>query len=248
MINAHSIVPAPIDVGKTLAHLFIEGEIWSHIFASVFRFVGGYTTAAIVAISLGLLFGRMEKLWSIIDPIVQVLRPVSPVAWSPFIVLWFGIGHLSNIVIIFFAAFFPVLLTTVGAVRKVDPAYLNVAENFELSTTKTLTKVIFPASFPAIANGLRMAIGSAWIFLVAGEMAGTTSGLGYLVVDAKDLQSFEVVLAVIMIIGFLGFLIDKSIRSIESFVFAMWGGKFKKQAVPSIFARNTTNSAQKTTS
>lgn len=222
--NERAIIPAPVDVIKALVTLMAEGVIWEHILVSVFRFVGGYTTAVIVAIILGLMLGRMVKLWSIIDPIVQVLRPISPVAWSPFIVLWFGIGNMSIMVIIFFAAFFPVLLSTVGAVRKVDPIYLNIAANFELSKYQLFAKVLFPAAFPNIANGLRMAIGSAWIFLVAGEMIDTQSGLGYLIVESKDALNFEFVLAAIMMIGFLGFLIDKGIRYVEGLVMKSWGG------------------------
>ena len=219
-----TLLPPPVDVAKALVTLFVEGVIWEHIQASLLRFFGGYTLAVIVAIILGLILGRMVKLWSIIDPIVQVLRPVSPIAWSPFIVLWFGIGNMSTIVIIFFAAFFPVLLSTVGAVRKVDSVYLNIAANFELTKYQLLVKVVFPSAFPGIANGLRMAIGSAWIFLVAGEMVGAQSGLGYLIVNSKSSLSFDVVLAAILIIGILGFLIDKAIRYVESWVMTVWSG------------------------
>lgn len=222
--SENALLPAPIEVVKAIISLLAGGVIWEHILVSLFRFLGGYTSAVIVAIILGLILGRAVKLWSIIDPIVQVLRPVSPVAWSPFIVLWFGIGNMSTMVIIFFAAFFPVLLSTVGAVRKVDPIYLSVAANFELTKSQLFIKVLFPAAFPAIANGLRMAIGSAWIFLVAGEMAGTESGLGYLIVNSNVSLSFDFVLAAIVIIGLLGFLIDRSIRYFENRLISIWGG------------------------
>jgi len=220
-----ALLPPPINVAKALVALFAEGVIWEHIQISLFRFVSGYISAVIAAIILGLILGRMVRLWSVIDPIVQVLRPVSPIAWSPFIVLWFGIGNMPAIVIIFIAAFFPVLLSTVSAVRKVDQVYLRVAANFELTKAQLLLKVVFPAAFPMIANGLHMAIGTAWIFLVAGEMVGAQSGLGYLIVDSRNSLSLDVVLAAIILIGLLGLLLDKGIRYFESWVAKIWGGK-----------------------
>lgn len=219
-----ALLPSPADVAKALGELFAEGVIWEHIGISLYRFFIGYIVAVIVAIILGLILGRMTRVWSFIDPVVQVLRPVSPIAWSPFIVLWFGIGNMPAIVIIFIAAFFPVLLSTVAAVRKVDKIYLRVAANFELSKAQLLLKVVFPAAFPVIANGLHMAIGTAWIFLVAGEMVGAQSGLGYLIVDSRNSLSLDVVLAAIIIIGLLGLFIDKAIRYFENWVTRIWGG------------------------
>lgn len=219
-----ALLPSPANVAEAFIDLFAEGVIWEHIGISLYRFAVGYIAAVIVAVILGLLLGRMLRLWNFIDPVVQVLRPVSPIAWSPFIVLWFGIGNMPAIVIIFIAAFFPVLLSTVAAVRKVDQIYLRVAANFELSKMQLLLKVVFPAAFPMIANGLHMAIGSAWIFLVAGEMVGAQSGLGYLIVDSRNSLSLDVVLAAIIIIGLLGLLIDKAIRYFENWVTKIWGG------------------------
>ncbi|CAM5187494.1 NitT/TauT family transport system permease protein OS=Ureibacillus acetophenoni OX=614649 GN=SAMN05877842_10861 PE=3 SV=1 [Ureibacillus acetophenoni] len=219
-----ALFPPPLQVGEAIIELFAEGTIWSHIQISLFRFFVGYLVAVVIAIILGLILGRMTKIWSIIDPIAQVLRPVSPIAWSPFIVLWFGIGDMPAIVIIFIAAFFPVLLSTVAAVNKVDKVYLRVGANFELSRSQLLTRIVFPASFPIIANGLRMAIGSAWIFLVAGEMVGAQSGLGYLIIDSRNSLSLDVVLACIIFIGILGFILDKAIRMFENWVSRVWGG------------------------
>lgn len=222
-----ALLPPPLKVGEAIVKLFTEGTIWEHVQISLYRFLVGYVVAAITGIILGLILGRMKILWSIIDPVVQVLRPISPIAWSPFIVLWFGIGNTPAIVIIFIAAFFPILLSTVAAVRKVDEVYLRVGANFELTKFQLLTKVIFPASFPMIANGLHMAIGSAWIFLVAGEMVGAQSGLGYLIVDSRNSLSLDVVLASIVIIGLLGLLLDKIIRYFENWVIKIWGGNVK---------------------
>lgn len=219
-----ALFPPPLKVGETLVAIISDGSLFTHIQISLFRFLSGYLVAVIVAVLLGLIVGRLPIMWKVLDPVVQVLRPVSPIAWSPFIVLWFGIGNMPAIVIIFIAAFFPVLLSTVTAVKKVDKTYLRIASNFEMSPFETLRKIILPASFPMIANGLHMALGAAWIFLVAGEMVGTQSGLGFLIVDARNSLSLDLVMACIVVIGVIGLVLDKGIHYFERYVNRIWGG------------------------
>jgi len=223
-----ALFPPPLQVGAAIVSMIQDGSIFEHLQVSLIRFFIGYLLSVTVAIILGLILGRMPKVWAVIDPIVQVLRPVSPIAWSPFIVLWFGIGDIPAIVIIFIAAFFPVLLSTVSAVRKIDKTYLKVAQNFEIKKSQLMWKIIFPAAFPFIANGLHIALGTAWIFLVAGEMVGAQSGLGFLIVDARNSLSLDVVLAGIIVIGVAGLLLDKGIKWFEAWVAKQWGGQTSK--------------------
>ena len=218
-----ALLPSPLIVLKGIISLVVDGSLWVHVQISLLRFAAGYFTAVISAIALGLFLGRSPIIWSIMDPIVQVLRPVAPVAWTPFIVLWFGIGNMPAIIIIFIAAFFPVLLSTVSAVRKVSPTYLKLAQNLEISHTSLMYKIIFPAAFPSIANGLHIAVGSAWIFLVAGEMIGAQSGLGYLIIDSRNALDLDLVLAGIIIIGFLGLFLDRLIAFFEKWIGKQWG-------------------------
>ncbi|WP_042353946.1 ABC transporter permease [Bacillus rubiinfantis] len=218
-----ALFPSPLKVVKGILALIQTGAIFVHLGVSLVRFLVGYLLAVVTAVFLGLIFGRFPKVWAIIDPIVQVLRPVSPIAWSPFIVLWFGIGDIPAVVIIYISAFFPVLLSTVSGVRKVDLAYLKVAENFELKKSSLIWKIIFPAAFPAIANGLHIAVGTAWIFLVAGEMVGAQSGLGYMIVDARNSLNLDLVLAGIIFIGISGLLLDKAIGFFEGWINRHWG-------------------------
>lgn len=220
-----ALFPPPLKVGKAIVEMIQDGSIFEHLRVSLMRFFIGYLLSVTVAVLLGLLLGRLTKLWAIIDPVVQVLRPVSPIAWSPFIVLWFGIGDIPAIVIIFIAAFFPVLLSTVSAVRKIDKTYIKVAQNFEVK--HSMWKIMLPAAFPFIANGLHIALGSAWIFLVAGEMVGAQSGLGFLIVDARNSLSLDVVLAGIIFIGVTGLILDMGIKWFETWVAKQWGGQTK---------------------
>src|SRR5699024_2458063 len=113
--------------------LMLDGTLLLHLKDSLFRFAIGYTLAVLTAVTAGLLLGRSKIIWQIIDPIIQILRPISPVAWSPFVVLAFGIGDAPAIVIIFIAAFFPVLLTTVKGVKSIEPQYMKLAENLQFS-------------------------------------------------------------------------------------------------------------------
>lgn len=218
-----ALLPPPVTVAKAIVSMIVDGVFFIHLKASLSRFLVGYLSAAILAVFLGLFLGRIQKLWDIANPIVQVLRPVSPIAWSPFIVLWFGIGSTPAIVIIFIAAFFPILLSTISGVKKVDSTYLKLARNLEIKQPHLMSKIIFPAAFPAIANGLHIGIGTAWIFLVSGEMVGSQSGLGYLIVDARNLLRLDLVLAGIIFIGVCGLLLDRGIRLLERWIERQWG-------------------------
>ena len=216
-------IPTILEVIDAIKELILSGVLLEDIGISLYRFIIGYLSATFVAIVLGLIFGWFEKVWNIIDPIVQVLRPISPIAWFPFIILAFGIGNLPAIVIIFIAAFFPILLSTVSAVRKIDNIYLKVAENFEIKGIKFIWKIVLPSIFPYIANALHIALGSAWIFLVSGEMVGAQSGLGFLIIDSRNNLRFDMLLAGIIFIGVIGLLLDKIIGKFEKTVNIKWG-------------------------
>lgn len=222
-IFPQSLFPGPVAVAEALGERAASGQLVLDIGASMYRFFIGYIVACVSAVLLGLIMGWCTRAWDFLNPVVQFLRPISPVAWLPFIVLWLGIGDIPAIVVIFLAAFFPVLLSTVGAVRRIDPVYLKVSKNFGLSSVQTLFKIVLPAVFPVIANALHIALGTAWIFLVAGEMAGTQSGLGFLIVDARNNLRTDELLAAIVTIGILGVLLDWIIKQFEQNVNRVWG-------------------------
>lgn len=211
-----ALFPGPITVFSALVELIKDGTLFVHIKDSMRRFAIGYVLAGALAIVLGLLLGRSSWIWPIVDPVVQLLRPISPVAWSPFIVLTFGIGDLPAIVIIFIAAFFPILLTTIKGVKNIDPQHLKLASNLQFNKFDVYRKIIIPAALPSIMNGLHLALGTAWIFLVAGEMVGSQSGLGYLIVDARNMLHLPNVLAGIVVIGIIGLLLDRLITVVQT--------------------------------
>lgn len=218
-----ALFPTPAQTVHGFAEILADGVLLKDIGTSLYRFLLGYTTSVVLAMALGLILGWYQSIWAFLNPIAQVLRPISPVAWLPFIVLVFGIGDMPSLVIIFLAAFFPVLLSTVAAVAGIEPVYLKVARNFGIGQPQLLTKIIFPAIFPRIATGLHLALGTAWVFLVAGEMVGTQSGLGFLIIDARNNLRADLLMTAIITIGVLGLLLDSSITWLEKRIYRRWG-------------------------
>ena len=218
-----ALFPSPASTFLGLGELIKDGVLFEDVAASLVRFAVGYLASVLLALAAGLILGWYSKVWAYLNPIAQVLRPVSPVAWLPFIVLFFGIGEAPAIVIIFLAAFFPVLLATVAAVQKLDPIYLKVAQNFDIKEPAVFTKIILPAIFPQIATGLHLALGTAWVFLVAGEMVGAQSGLGFLIIDARNNLRADLLMAAILTIGLLGLLLDSAMSLAERQLYRVWG-------------------------
>ena len=218
-----ALFPSPLAAILGFGELIKDGVLFEDVAASLVRFAVGYLASVLLALAAGLILGWYSKVWAYLNPIAQVLRPVSPVAWLPFIVLFFGIGEAPAIVIIFLAAFFPVLLATVAAVQKLDPVYLKVAQNFGIKEPAVFTKIILPAIFPQIATGLHLALGTAWVFLVAGEMVGAQSGLGFLIIDARNNLRADLLMAAILTIGLLGLLLDSAMSLAERQFYRVWG-------------------------
>lgn len=220
-----ALFPSPYQSLLALVEMIKNGSLLENIKTSMYRFATGYVSSVVVAVVLGLILGRLPNVFKYINPAVQLLRPISPTAWMPFIVLLFGIGDIPAIIIIFIAAFFPVLLSTVSAVGSIDPIYFKVSKNFGIRQPQLTWKIIFPAAFPQIASGIHLAIGTSWIFLVAGEMVGSQSGLGYQIIDARNNIRADILLATIVVIGVIGIILDSLLRLIENRIMKAWGGQ-----------------------
>ena len=214
-----TLFPSPYKVLQAFIQLCTTGLPGStssvilplHIETSLIRFAIGYFSSAVSAILLGLLLGSFPRVFTFINPILQIIRPIAPVAFMPFIVFWFGIGDVPAIVIIFIAGFFPILLSVVSAVQNV------------VNKVKTLFCIIFPAIFTQISNALRLALGTSWIFLVSGEMVGSQSGLGFLIMDTKNCMRFDSLLATMLTIGVIGFILDGFLRIAEKLIRTKFG-------------------------
>lgn len=230
------LFPSPTKVFHAWLELFTIGlrgstsdaTLWMHAMVSLRRFCIAYSLASMLAMIFGMIVGRFPILFAYANPVIQIIRPIAPVAWLPFIVLLVGIGDIPAISIIFIAGFFPILLATVSAVRHIEPVYLKVAKNFDLTQSETLYKIIFPAVFPQIALSLKQALATSWIFLVSGEMVGAQSGLDFLIMDSKNCIRPDALLATMLTIGILGWLLDYTMEVLEGFINKRWGFGIRK--------------------
>lgn len=203
---------APQHVVVALANLVGRGVLVSDTAVSLYRLVIGLLIAALVGIPAGLLLGLSRTAERAAGPVVAFLRMISPLSWTPIVVAVFGIGSQPVIFLIAAAAVWPVLLGTVAGVHAIDPGYLHVARSLHASRFEQLTAVVLPAVRVPVQNGLRLALGIAWVVLVPAEMLGVRSGLGYQILNARDQLAYDQVVAVIAVIGVLGYLLDLAAR------------------------------------
>ena len=159
-----------------------------------------------------------------LNPLIQVLRPISPLAWIPISILWFGVGDVAAIFLIFLASLLPLTLTAINAVESIPAVYVNAGRNFGLSPARLVYKVLYPAVTPRLIIGLRITLGVAWLVVVAAEMIAVNSGLGFLIVDARNAGNrYDLVVAAMVTIGVIGLLLDIGMRSLEGIRSLRWG-------------------------
>lgn len=211
-----SLLPGPWGVLQGLADLTRHGLLFKYIVASLFRVTWGFLLALLIAVPLGIFTGWHTRLDMALNPLLQILRPISPLAWIPIAILWFGVGDLSAIFLIFLGCFFPLLLTTINAVKGVPRVHVDAGRNFGLNPSLFYTRVLLPAILPQILVGMRITLGIAWLVVVAAEMIAVNSGLGFLIVDARNAGNrYDLVVAGMVIIGIIGLLLDSGMRLFE---------------------------------
>jgi len=213
-----TLLPDPRTVAGTLWWLLVSGQLVEHASTSVGRIFSAWTIAAIVAIPLGVVMGRSARLEHVARPAVELFRPISPIAWIPLAVLWFGIGLSGKIFIIFIGSFFPVLLNTIAGVKGVPPILVTTAKTFGCSRLQITTRVCLPAALPTIATGLRVGFGTAWMTIIAAEMVASKAGLGYMIVDGMEILRSDIVIVGMATIGLLGFAFDALFRRAEAWL------------------------------
>ena len=210
------IFPTPWQVVLGLVNLAAQGLLVKHVVASLFRVTYGYLLAAALAVPIGMLMGWFATAHALLNPLVQGLRPISPIAWIPLAILWFGVGDLSPIFLIFLSSFFPMVVGTAAGVMTIDRKFLRAARNFEFTGVRLFRSVVLPAALPQIVTGMRIGLGVAWLVVVAAEMIAINSGLGYLIIDSRNAGNrYDLVVAGMVTIGLIGFLLDSLMRRLE---------------------------------
>ncbi len=224
VIATHSMIfPTPWGVITGVVELLENGTLWRHIGASLARVGTGFVLAVCVAVPLGLWMGWVRSVYQTLNPIFQILRPISPIAWIPIAILWFGVGNASPIYLIFISSVFPMIVQTTVGVHTIEKRYLRAAENFGVSRRTLFMQVVIPAVLPQIIVGMRIGLGVAWLVVVAAEMIALRSGLGYMIMDSRNAGNrYDLVIAGMIIIGLIGLSLDGVMRLLEGIKWVRW--------------------------
>lgn len=218
-----AIFPTPWNVVAGTLELLKDGTLWQHIGASLMRVGTGFMLAACIAVPLGLWMGWVRGVYRTLNPIFQILRPISPIAWIPIAILWFGVGNASPVYLIFISSVFPMVVQTTAGVHTIEKRYLRAAENFGVSRVTLFSQVVIPAVLPQIIVGMRIGLGVAWLVVVAAEMIALRSGLGYMIMDSRNAGNrYDLVVAGMIIIGVIGLSLDGMMRRLEGIRWVRW--------------------------
>lgn len=223
-LSGSDLFPTPWEVLLGIRELADKGLLLKYIVASLFRVTWGFSLAVLVGVPLGLVLGWFRFASQALNPLIQILRPISPIAWIPVAILWFGIDDTAPIFLIFLASVFPITVSSMAAVQNMQLVYLRAAQNFGVKGPRLFRRVILPAALPQIITGIRIALGIAWLVVVAAEMIAVNSGLGYLIIDARNAgKRYDLVVAGMVMIGLIGLVLDLLIRQLEKFDEVKWG-------------------------
>ncbi len=222
LLNAHVLkvfnpilLPAPDEVMRAGIKMAASGELLRHITASLSRVVWGFSIAAALGIVVGTALGRSRLLEHLVEPMLEMLRPIPPLAFLPMMVLWFGIGEASKVAFITYAAFFPIFTTTIEGIKYVDPVLIRAASSLGASERQIFWHVVLPAATPNIITGMRLAFGLSFFVIVAAEFIAADSGLGFLINDARTFFLVSNMLLGAAVIGIIGVLANVLLRRIE---------------------------------
>ncbi len=217
------VFPTPWAVLLESRQPLLDGALLKYAVASLYRVACGFGLAAAIGIPFGLWVGWSTRATKAFNPMIQALRPISPIAWIPLAILWFGVKDGSCIFLITLASFFPIVTGTMAAVRTIPLVYVRSAQNFGLDGLELFRRVVLPACMPQIIISLRIALGIAWLVIVAAEMIAVDSGLGYLITDSRNASNYERVIVGMIAIGLIGVGLDLLVRQLEKFDEVRWG-------------------------
>ncbi|MGX3066066.1 ABC transporter permease [Ursidibacter arcticus] len=204
-------LPKISSVGTTAVEMIRSGELYADLGISLRRVLVGFFLASTIGITLGILMGISKKISEFFQLTLTAMRQIPMVAWIPLIILWAGIDELSKIVVILFAATFPIIVNTINGIDSTSKSFLEVAEVYRMSKWDTFRKIYLPSALPALFTGLRLSLGISWMAVVASELIASSSGIGFRLNDARSLMRSDVVIVCMFVIGSVGLLMDKII-------------------------------------
>ena len=213
-------LPAPQQVLHQLAVIaspqgFMDATLWQHLAASLGRILVALLAAVVIGVPIGIAMGLNATVRGILDPLIEIYRPVPPLAYLPLMVIWFGIGETSKILLIYLAIFAPVVLATVAGVRSVAQVRIRAAQSLGANRWQVLRFVVLPSALPDILTGLRIGLGVGWSTLVAAELIAATRGLGFMVQSAGEFLATDVVIAGISVIAIIAFSLELGLRAVQ---------------------------------
>ncbi|WP_096022647.1 ABC transporter permease [Campylobacter lanienae] len=221
--SSSTLIPSPAKTLEAYEQIIANNSLQIGIIDSLYRYILGLIFGVIFGVFVGFIFGFNPKFASAFDPLFNLLRPISPIAWVPMVLIIFGIGDLPTIFIIAYSVFFPMVLLSTKAIRDVPSELIIVAKNFGASRWQILKSVIFPSSFLSLISSLKLAAALAWINLVVGEMLGAQTGLGYIIIDSRNQLRIDILIATIITIGIIGMIINALFGYIEKVVSRKYG-------------------------
>jgi NitT/TauT family transport system permease protein len=212
------ILPAPSQVVTRWLEYARSGELHRDALSSLYRVVVGFLIGTALAIPIGLAMGASRAAYAYLNPLLQVLRPIPPIAFVPLAILWFGLGNPPAFFLISLGAFFPVLMNTIAGVRSVDAIYVRAARNLGAGRMALFRRVIVPAAMPHILTGIRVGFGVAFIVVIVAEMIAVNDGLGYRILEAREYFWSDKIIAGMISIGLLGLAIDALLARVSGFL------------------------------
>jgi sulfonate transport system permease protein len=212
------ILPSPSKVVDTFLGLLRSGTLVTNLAISVIRVLKGYALAAVSGIVLGILIGLSDHVKRLTDLLVQIIKPIPPIAWIPLVILWFGIEESGKVFLIFLGGFFTILINVVDGIHQVDSKLIEVSKTVETPYLKHIFRVVIPGAAQNIFTGLRVGMSSSWMCVVAAELVSSTTGLGYMIMNARQFGNTDVVIVGMLTIGVIGKLMDSVLKMIEKSV------------------------------
>ena len=202
------LIPSPLEVAAACLALLTGGELGRHVAVSLGRVVAGFTMAFVLAFPLAALLGMQRQYYAWLQPTLEFIRHIPPLAAIPMLILWFGIGEAPKLTVVLLATFFPIFLNTLHGIMQCDERWIEVGKSFQLSRWGIFRRIILPAALPSMLVGMRLGLGYSWRAIVGAELIAASSGIGYMILDAEQLSRPDVVVLGMLIIGIVGSAVD----------------------------------------